>query len=183
MNLYDDKGTKRREMSAQDALALYSLLESHRIKIWLDGGWAVDALLGEQTRIHGDIDIIIQEKDLRRMRELLEAHGYDNVPRDDTCPHNFVLGDDQGHEIDVHAIVFDAKGNGIYGPPENGDMWPAGSLDGVGSIAGQPVKCTAAETLVKFHTGYEVDADDYHDVSLLCEKYGLKIPEDYSSFM
>lgn len=78
-------------MSAQDVLALYDLFKSQGIKIWLDGGWAVDALLGEQTRTHGDIDIVIQEKGLLQIRELLEAHGYSDVPAEDTRLYNFVL--------------------------------------------------------------------------------------------
>lgn len=178
-----NEALKRREMTAEDAVSMYNLFEEHDIKIWFDGGWAVDALLGEQTRIHGDIDIVIQEKNLADMRALLEDRGFCDVPRDDTCPYNFVLGDSDGHEVDVHVIVFDTEGNGIYGPPENGDMWPTGSLDGIGSIAGQSVRCTTADTLVRFHTGYKVDADDYHDVSLLCDRFSLKIPEDYFKFM
>ena len=37
-------------MSAKDARGLYDLLEREGIKIWIDGGWAVDAVLCEQTR-------------------------------------------------------------------------------------------------------------------------------------
>ena len=29
------------------------------IKVWIDGGWGVDALLGECTREHQDLDIMI----------------------------------------------------------------------------------------------------------------------------
>src|SRR5207249_348914 len=40
------------QMSAADAFGLYELFEDNGIKVWLDGGWGVDALLGEQTREH-----------------------------------------------------------------------------------------------------------------------------------
>jgi lincosamide nucleotidyltransferase A/C/D/E len=170
-------------MTAASALDIYNYFEANSIVIWIDGGWAVDAALEKQTRIHGDIDIVIQEKDLPLMRRLLEARGYEDVPRDDTRPHNFVLGDNRGHQVDVHAIVLDKQGNGIYGPPENGDMWPAASLKGKGTIAGQKVRSITPDQLVEFHTGYEVDEDDYHDVRLLCEKFGIKIPADYAKFM
>ena len=46
-----------KEFTAKDVTDLYSTLESEGIKIWIDGGWAVDALLGEQTRTHEDLDI------------------------------------------------------------------------------------------------------------------------------
>jgi lincosamide nucleotidyltransferase A/C/D/E len=43
-------------------------LEKLGIEIWVDGGWGVDALLGEQTRPHKDLDIAIQQKDVPQLR-------------------------------------------------------------------------------------------------------------------
>jgi len=36
------------------------------IEIWLDGGWGVDALLGEQTRPHKDLDIVVEQGSTNR---------------------------------------------------------------------------------------------------------------------
>ncbi|MBQ1259732.1 MAG: aminoglycoside nucleotidyltransferase, partial [Clostridia bacterium] len=33
------------------------------IKVFLDGGWGVDALLGHQSRAHNDIDIFVEKND------------------------------------------------------------------------------------------------------------------------
>ncbi len=33
------------------------------ITVWIDGGWGVDALLGECTREHQDLDIMISWED------------------------------------------------------------------------------------------------------------------------
>jgi len=44
------------------------------------------------------------------------------------------------------------------------------------------VACIAAESLVKFHTGYEVDATDWADVSALCERFGIPVPQEYMRF-
>ena len=107
----------RKKMTAADVIQYYSELEKFGISMWIDGGWGVDALLGKQTRLHADLDIAIEQKDLKKAVELLEKQGYQNVPRDDTSPWNFVLGDSKNHEIDFHVIVIDDKGNGIYGPP------------------------------------------------------------------
>jgi len=46
------------EMPAASLVDLLQLFESAGIEVWLDGGWAVDALLGEQTRPHKDVDIV-----------------------------------------------------------------------------------------------------------------------------
>src|ERR1700687_4675169 len=112
-------------MIATDVIKIYTDLENLGIAIWIDGGWGVDALLGEQTRPHKDLDIAVQQKDLATLREILRARGYREIRLEDSKPWNFVLGDDAGHEIDVHAILFDIAGNGLYGPPENGVMYPA----------------------------------------------------------
>ena len=117
---------------------------------------------------------------MAKLRELLEALGYADVERDDTSPWNFVLGDDEGHEVDVHAIVFDGEGNGLYGPPEKGVMYPAAALSGAGTIAGQTVRCISAEWMVRFHTGYELHESDYMDVSALCKQFGIDYPEEYA---
>ena len=112
--------------------------------------------------------------DVPKLRRLLEAEGYRDVPRDDTSPWNFVLGDDQGREVDVHAVVFDSMGNGLYGSVEKGVMYPAGSLRGTGLIGGEIVRCIAPEWIVRFHSGYVLK--DIRDVTALCEKFGIDNP-------
>ncbi|MBI4672669.1 MAG: aminoglycoside nucleotidyltransferase [Chloroflexi bacterium] len=167
-------------MNSTDVLDLYTQLHRRGIEVWLDGGWSVDALLGEQTRVHSDVDIVIQQKDVPKLREFLEQQGYFDVPRDDTSAWNFVLGDNNGRRVDVHAIVFDAEGNGLYGPPEKGVMYPAASLTGSGVINGQAVKCISPEYMVKFHTGYKLRESDFQDVAALCARFGIDYPEEYA---
>ncbi len=82
-----------------------------------DGGWGVDALLGEQTRRNSDLDIVVKHKDVPRLTKLFESRGYVEIPRDDSWECNFVLADESGHEVDVHSCTFDAEGNNIYGVP------------------------------------------------------------------
>jgi lincosamide nucleotidyltransferase A/C/D/E len=169
------------EMRAEDALDFYNRATELGIVIWIDGGWGVDALLEQQTRPHEDLDIAVQEKDVAALRGMLA--GYSDVPRGDSSAWNFVLGDDRGRLIDFHVIVLDEHGNGIYGPKENGNMYPASSLTGIGRISGTEVKCISPEDMVKFHTGYEVDENDYRDVLALCKKFGLELPEDFNKFV
>jgi lincosamide nucleotidyltransferase A/C/D/E len=169
-------------MRADDVISFYNQMVENDIDIWVDGGWGVDALLEKQTRPHGDLDIAVQEKDVQKMRELLAAKGYKQVPSDEERAWNFVLSDGNGHEIDVHVILIDETGNGIYGPKENGEMYPASSLTGRGVIDGKSVRCISAGDMVKFHSGYELDEDDYHDVSALCSKFGIPLPAEYEKF-
>jgi len=170
------------KMEAAEVLDLYNALGSLGVEIWIDGGWGVDALLGKQTRLHRDLDIAIQHKDVAKLLELLEARGYHEIKLEIRRPHNFVLADSQGHEIDVHVIILDEQGNGIYGPVQNGEMYPADALAGIGSIAGQTVRCISPEWTIKFHSGYELKEKDYKDVSALCEKFGIELPAQYERF-
>jgi lincosamide nucleotidyltransferase A/C/D/E len=163
-------------MTATDVCGLYARICAVGVDVWIDGGWSVDALLERQTRPHDDLDIVIQQKDVPKLRRLLEAEGYRDVPRNDTSPWNFVLGDDQGREVDVHAVVFDRKRNGLYGPVEKGVMYPAGSLHGTGLICGETVRCIAPEWMIRFHSGYILKEKDIRDVAALCEKFNIDNP-------
>ncbi len=165
------------KMTSSDVLEFLALTNQHKIEIWIDGGWSVDALLERQTRVHSDLDIALAHQDVPKLRALLEAKGYKDVPRGDTRDCNFVLGDDLGHQIDFHSFEFDIDGNVIWGVP-----YPRESLTGTGVIDGIAVKCISPEWLVKFHTGYEVDLDDYRDVLALCEHFGFKLPLEFEKF-
>ncbi|HHW11154.1 MAG TPA: GNAT family N-acetyltransferase [Firmicutes bacterium] len=167
------------QMTAKDVVRLYDLFEKEEIKVWIDGGWAVDALLGRQTRLHADLDIALETRFLERLRALLAGLGFRQVPRGDTTPWYFVLGNGEGLEVDVHAFTYDEKGDGIYGPPEYGLYYRAEALTGEGVIADRPVRCISAEWLLRFHTGYELKDKDFHDIAALCEHFGLELPGEY----
>lgn len=169
-------------MTSREVIDLYETLESLGVEIWIDGGWCVDALLGEQSRTHQDLDIAIQQKDVPKFRELLQEQGYKDIKVEIARDWNFVLGDEYGREIDVHVIVLDSHGDGIYGPPQNGEKYPAASLTGTGLIEGRTVKCISPEWMVKFHSGYEFKEKDFRDVSALCKKFGMDLPPEYAQF-
>src|SRR3989344_5391111 len=100
-------------MQAKEVIQFYQKLNNLGIKIWIDGGWSVDALLEKQIRPHKDLDIAMEWKDVPKLREILFVEGYKQIKEDSKW--NFVLADSQGHEIDVHAFVYDNKGNVVDG--------------------------------------------------------------------
>ncbi len=166
---------------AEDVIRFYQQCQDLGIEIWLDGGWGVDALLSKQTRLHHDLDIVIQQKDVVQLREFLQTQSYKKMDRDDNREWNFVLADDKNRQIDIHVIYFDHNGKGIYGPPENNIFYPATSLNAIGLINNLEVKCLTADYQVQSHTGYKISAKDIHDVTLLCEKFKLELPTEYTS--
>jgi lincosamide nucleotidyltransferase A/C/D/E len=164
-----------RAVTVDFVIELYNGLENLGIKIWIDGGWGVDVLLGKQTRPHKDLDIAIQEKDVPELRKMLTAKGFKQVREDSKW--NFVLSDEPGHEVDVHSFVFSDEGEVI-----EGIMYPAESLTGTGIINGHSLQCIKAEYAVKFHNGYELQEKDFRDVAAICEKFNLQLPEAYVNF-
>ena len=165
------------EMTAQDVLEFIQLMSQNNIEMWVDGGGAVDALLGSQTRLHDDLDIAVRHRNAGRIQALLAARGYAEIERDDSWLCNFVMGDSLGHCIDIHSFEFDDEGNCIFGV-----RYPADALKGSGTIDGKPVQCVTADWLVQFHTGYTVDENDYRDIKALCDQFGLELPKEYESF-
>jgi len=170
-------------MAADDVLDFLALMDASGIHVWLDGGWAVDACLGSQTRRHADLDIVVEERDAAAAVALLRDRGYGPVPGRGGPAWNFVLGDSLGHEVDLHVVAFDERGDGVLGAPEDGLRYPAGSLTGTGMVGGRVVACVTAEWQVRFRSGYEPDADDWADVSALCERFAIPVPEAYRRFM
>jgi len=161
-------------MTAQDVLDIYNSLKAESITIWVDGGWCVDALLGEQTREHPDLDIAVEHKDASKLKELLTARGYKEEPRNDTTEWNYAMTDAQNRLVDVHVFEFDEQGANVYGIE-----YPKNSLTGTGTINGQLVNCIAPEWMFKFKTAYVPKEKDLKDVRALAEKYGYDIPESH----
>jgi lincosamide nucleotidyltransferase A/C/D/E len=123
------------------------------------------------------LDIDIQHKDAAQVRALFGSIGFREISRKYSWESNFVLKDDRGRQLDVHSYAIDQNGNHVHGV-----AYPLDSLSGKGAIEGYTVRCITPEWLVKFHTGYIPDEDDYHDVKLLCSHFGLKLPLEYAPF-
>jgi lincosamide nucleotidyltransferase A/C/D/E len=157
---------------AERVLDVYRSLEGVGVRIWLDGGWGVDALLGVQTRDHTDLDIVVQQKDLSRMTAQLMGLGFRDHPRADTRPWNFVLINDTDELVDVHVVNIAPNGDGIYGPPENAETYPAAALRGTGKIREVSVCCLSAAYQLENHTGYPLRKKDRDDVAALAVAFG-----------
>jgi lincosamide nucleotidyltransferase A/C/D/E len=157
---------------------LYNELARAGIPIWIDGGWAVDAVVGRQTRAHNDLDIAIEARFVPGLRRLLEQRGYHEISSAGASAWNFVLADQEGRKVDVHAVVLD-ESDGVFADAVDGIAYPAGSLTGEGVIAGVSVRCISADMQLRFKTSHPPRQIDRADVALLCALLGQPIPETH----
>ena len=58
-------------MDEEEVARVLQLAEIAGIPVVVDGGWAVDALLGWQTRDHSDLDLAINQQYLPRLLNIL----------------------------------------------------------------------------------------------------------------
>jgi hypothetical protein len=110
------------------------------------------------------------------LREILNERGFQE--RHGGTESNFVLVDDHGLELDVHAFVFDQASNGVY-RMSNGEDWifPADGFAGRGRILGVEVRCLSPEVQVLCHAhGYVPKETDLRDMELLAARFGVKLP-------
>jgi lincosamide nucleotidyltransferase A/C/D/E len=168
----------RREMPAQELVAIVSALEEAGIAVWLDGGWAVDAALGEETRVHDDLDLVVALDDVGRVRETLAARGYALARGEPPCC--FDLRDPEGRQVDVHPVTFADSGDGLYVMEEGGTWpYPAAGFAGVGTVLGRRVRCLTPDVQILCHTGYEPTLESYDDVWALSRRFELPVPDEY----
>ncbi len=165
-------------MGARDVLEIVGRLGGEGIRVWLDGGWGVDALIGEQTRDHDDLDVVIALADAEAARAALAPLGY--ALADDERPTRFVIGAPGDRRVDFHTVTFDAGGGGIQAL-QDGSSWryPPEGFSGVGRLAGEAVRCLTAEVQVLTHVGYDPDDTDRHDMQMLRDRLGVALPASY----
>ena len=151
------------------------LFDELGITVWIDGGWGVDALLGECTRNHQDLDIIISWEDSAVLTEALFTLGFVDVYTDDRKDRNFVMGHQLHGMIDFHVIELTENGGAVYGPGEIDWVITESELNAVGSIGGREVQCLSVDYQVRSHAGYTLTDTDFSDLRALQEKFEVKL--------
>ena len=151
------------------------LFDELDITVWIDGGWGVDALLGESTREHQDLDIMISWEDSAILTAALYQHGFVDIHTDDRKDRNFVMGHPSHGRIDFHVIELTEEGGAIYGPGEIDWVITESELRAVGFIGGREVRCLSVDYQVRSHAGYTLQDTDFADMRALQEKFGVKL--------
>ncbi|MEK8145040.1 amino acid transporter [Streptomyces sp. M10(2022)] len=163
--------TLARMMSGADVLSVLDLLREAGAEVVIAGGWGIDALVGEETREHRDLDLLHIRDGESAVIGALAAAGYRETL--DRRPVRFVLTHPSGLEIDLHPLEFAADGSAVQSSPD--PRSPSATRPSVSSPApsGTTVRCISAEQQVRFHQGYEPADHDLQDMAQLRRKFGI----------
>ncbi len=156
----------RKEVTTKgDLLTVIELLENAGITYWLDGGWGVDVLAGEQTRPHRDIDVDFDAEHTEKLLTMLTEYGYE--VETDWAPVRIELYSDKYGYIDIHPFVLHEDGTARQADLAGG--WYEFEKDyfGTASFAGKTIPCISAKGQKVFHSGYELRDKDRHDLAII----------------
>src|SRR5512133_3229816 len=130
------------EMTCEDAIEVLAALDAGGIDYWVDGGWGIDALVGEQTRIHHDLDLGVSRDDVARVEALLPQF------RRESEKASFYT-DERGRAVDLMLVERSQAGHLEQQLPEGRRLRYAESeTHASGCIGGRLVRCLTASRRV-----------------------------------
>ena len=139
----------------------------------------MDALLGDETREHKDLDVLLPLAALPATMHLVMQEGFRLAyiwpesraitGRDallgQPIPSAFVLTDDADREIDVH--VYDLLDSRVETLWDTSRTLKSDDLAASGRIGGVEVRCMTAAMQLICHQGYDLPSSHAQDVRLL----------------
>jgi lincosamide nucleotidyltransferase A/C/D/E len=156
------------EVPADAIAGVVDALERGGVRSVVAGGWGVDALLGEQTRKHLDLDLVFDAVEEPKAVAALERAGFELVRREDLDPPadaplrleaRVVMANASGLLVDLHPAVL--------APGARPD-----ELYAVGIIDGKEVRCLSVRGQLALHRDYDPRDFDRQDVARLEERFG-----------
>jgi lincosamide nucleotidyltransferase A/C/D/E len=161
-----DAGPSAQGMTAIEVHAIVDWLETRAVVYQINGGWAVDALVGHQTRPHRDLDLFVDAAAVDDILGWLTARGY--AAETDWLPARLELRCGP-LRVDLHPMVLDSDGNGVQRGLGDEVFEHARAMRTLGVVSGRAVVVATASRLRELHEGYEPREVDVHDLHLLAD--------------
>lgn len=162
-------------MTAHDVLRVLDTLHLAGVHPIAAGGWGVDALVGRQTRAHGNLDLIVFDSERVDALEALDALGYSLLRPDG--PSRLVVSTHDGRHVamtTIDATRQRADVNGTY-------RYPQPAVDGRGFIVGRPVRCLGALAQFLAHSTPQPSDRDRHDLSAIASRHRFTLPAPHGT--
>jgi lincosamide nucleotidyltransferase A/C/D/E len=148
-------------------------LESRDVRAWVAGGWGVDALIGEETRPHADLDIVFDSTadGEERAFSALTGLGF-RVMRREAVPgriwtERIALSDREAQVVDLHPVRLEGDAVRVVRADGSDVLLPAHDAFAAGTLAGRRVPCLSAVLQAELHRGYEAEVKDRLDMERL----------------
>lgn len=156
---------KKEITTKENVMGVLSLLDSLKIKYWVDGGWGVDILLGKQNREHRDIDVDFDGEYTELLLDTLKRTGYEITT--DWSPSRIELYHPELGFIDIHPLLISEDGSAKQAGLN--DDWYEFKAEWFSSAVfeGRTIPCISAEAQRLFHSGYELREVDKIDMKNL----------------
>jgi len=143
-------------MHAQDMLEIMSALGDAQVSCWVSGGWGVDALVGRCTRVHRDLDLVVEHSHISTAIAVLDELGYREWYRSESDVPLFSRivfrnHDVAGQAIDLHPL----------------DVSRTQIEFTMGEIEGIAVPCLSVAVQLKAHANYKKRWRDRADIALM----------------
>ena len=153
-------------MTTSEVHAIVDWLETRAVVYQINGGWAVDALVGHQTRPHRDLDLFVDAAAVDDIVGWLAARDY--AVETDWLPARLELRSGS-LRVDVHPMVLDSNGNGVHRGWGGEVFEHSRAMRTLGFVNGRAVVVATAKRLRELHEGYELREVDAHDLHLLAD--------------
>jgi lincosamide nucleotidyltransferase A/C/D/E len=156
------------EMTVEDVIDVLAALDAGGIAYWVDGGWGLDALHGQQTRTHRDLDLGVRLDDVPRIETLLPQFRRES---EEEWPGFLRLQDERGRVVDLLLVE----------RSEAGELWQqlAGGrrvrhkeseTRASGYVGGRAVQCASVALQLEHHNHPEATDQDRADIEALRRK-------------
>lgn len=152
-------------MTSEHLTDLLSAFDRASIPVWIGGGWGIDALVGNQTREHRDLDIMYPIERDDDLRFVLNERDY-RVETNWWPVRVEFVGESY---VDVHPLRFAPDRSAVQSGLDGGELEYPASAFTRGTVEGRTVGCLSAAQQRIFHSGYEPRDVDLHDLALLAQ--------------
>ncbi len=172
----------RHVFGPDELLRVCAALDEEEVRYFVGGGWGLDLLAGCQTRLHGDLDLCLEDfdRDLPAVERVLARLGYHVLPAFPGgvwFPDVAVHEDGRGHHIEVLSVnwpvldaarrLFATDADSTAEPSAtaaNGSSPSVPRCTALGSIAGTTLRTFSIPAQRLFHLGYGHLEDRPEDV-------------------
>jgi lincosamide nucleotidyltransferase A/C/D/E len=157
-------------MKPEDVIEVLAALDAGGINYWVDGGWGIDALVGEQTRTHRDLDLGVRLDDVARIKTFLPQFRRES---EEEWPGFLLLKDERGRAVDL-LLVERSEGGQLWQQLAGGRRVRHAQSEtrASGYIGGRPVRCASAALQREHHDHPDATDQDQVDIEVLERKRG-----------